>query len=124
MTPLGRKLRELRAARGVTMKDMARELGVSAAYLSAMEHGRRGAPSWYLLQKMIRFFNFIWDEAEELERLALLSDPRVVIDTGGLAPEATELANLLAARIGALDVEQLRALGAIIAPLEKRRRGG
>ena len=31
------------AAQGVTQKQMAAALGVSAAYLSALEHGRRGA---------------------------------------------------------------------------------
>ena len=75
MTPFGRKLRELRALRQVTLKDMAAELGVSAAYLSALEHGKRGVPAWYLVQRIIAYFNVIWDEAEELERLAQMSDP-------------------------------------------------
>ena len=42
MTPLGQKMRELREARGVTLKQMATALNVSSAYLSALEHGRRG----------------------------------------------------------------------------------
>ncbi len=102
MTPFGAKLRELRAARGVTLKAMAEAIGVSAAYLSALEHGRRGAPTWYLVQRIITFFNVIWDEAEELERLAEDSDPRVTVDTAGLSPKATQLANRLARQIGAL----------------------
>ena len=109
MTPFGQKLRELRAARGVTMKAMADATGVSAAYLSALEHGRRGAPTWYLLQRIIGFFNIIWDDAEELERLAQLSNPRVVLDTGGLSPRATEFANRLAAQIGDLSAEDIDA---------------
>ena len=107
MTPLGARLRSLREERGVTLKDMARELRVSSAYLSALEHGRRGKPTWSLLQRMITYFNVIWDEAEELQRLAELSDPKVTIDTGGLAPEATELANRLAADIGRLSPDDL-----------------
>jgi hypothetical protein len=59
---------------------------------------------------MIAFFNVIWDEAEELQRLAEMSDPKVTIDTGGLVPEATELTNRLAADIGKLDAEDLRFL--------------
>ena len=111
MTPLGAKLRALREERGLTLKDMARALRVSSAYLSALEHGRRGRPTWILLQRMITYFNVIWDEAEELQRLAELSDPKVTIDTGGLAPEATELANRLAndiARLGPEDLAFLR----------------
>ena len=124
MTPLGRKLREMRAERGVTMQRMASELGVSAAYLSALEHGKRGAPSWQLLQRIIRYFNVIWDEAEELERLAFLSNPRIVVDTAGLTPEATELANRLAERIKTLEAEELRALIAILSATAPARRRG
>lgn len=107
MTPLGARLRALREQRGLTLKDMARSLRVSSAYLSALEHGRRGKPTWILLQRIITYFNVIWDEAEELQRLAELSDPKVTIDTGGLAPEATELANRLAADIRRLEPEDL-----------------
>ncbi len=107
MTPLGHKLRQLREERGVSLKQMAAALDVSSAYLSALEHGKRGKPTWHLLQKIIVYFNVIWDEAEELQRLAELSDPKISIDTAGLAPEATELANRLAANIGKLRVEDL-----------------
>jgi len=110
MTPFGEKLRELRRARGVTQKRMAAALGVSPAYLSALEHGHRGVPSWPMVQKIIGYFNVIWDDAEELQRLAELSDPRVVIDTSGLSPKATELANLLAGRIGELGEDELARL--------------
>jgi transcriptional regulator with XRE-family HTH domain len=89
---------------------MAAAIGVSAAYLSALEHGRRGVPTWVLLQKIIGYFNIIWDDAEELLRLAAESHPRVVIDTSGLSPMATELANLLARRISALEPETLERM--------------
>ena len=124
MTPFGRKLRELRAARNLTLKEMAGAIGVSAAYLSALEHGQRGAPSWYLLQRIIGYFNIIWDEADELERLARGSNPRVVVDTSGLQPEATEFANRLAAEVRTLDVETFRALMAVLAAREKPANGG
>ena len=110
MTPLGAKIRELREARGISLKEMAAALNVSSAYLSALEHGKRGRPTGFLLHRMIAFFNVIWDEAEELQRLAEMSDPKVTIDTGGLVPEATELTNRLAADIGKLDAEDLRFL--------------
>jgi transcriptional regulator with XRE-family HTH domain len=62
MTPFGKRLRELREERGVTQKDMAAALRVSPAYLSALEHGRRGQPTWDLLQRVITYFNIIWDD--------------------------------------------------------------
>jgi transcriptional regulator with XRE-family HTH domain len=113
MTPLGEKLRELRRRKGVSQKEMAAALGVSAAYLSALEHGRRGVPTWVLQQKIIGYFNIIWDDAEEVLRLAGQSRPRAIIDTSGLSPAATELANLLAARIGTLDAKTLEEMIAL-----------
>jgi transcriptional regulator with XRE-family HTH domain len=110
MTPLGAKIRQLREERGISLKDMAKALNISSAYLSALEHGRRGKPTGFLLHRMIAFFNVIWDEAEEFQRLAEISDPRITIDTAGLLPEATELSNRLATDIGKLDAEDLRAL--------------
>ncbi|HEY4199414.1 MAG TPA: helix-turn-helix transcriptional regulator [Devosiaceae bacterium] len=110
MTPLGARLRSMREERGITLKQMAKALDVSSAYLSALEHGRRGKPTWYLLQRIIAFFNVIWDEAEELQRLAELSDPKISIDTGGLTPEATEFANRLARDIGRLAPDDLTFL--------------
>lgn len=115
MTPFGDRIRKLRAERGVTLKDMAEALGVSSAYLSALEHGKRGRPGWHLIQRILAYFNIIWDEADEVVRLARISHPRITIDTSGLTPKATELANRLADDIGKLDAatldELLAALG-------------
>jgi len=110
MTPFGKRVRQLRRAKGVSQKQMAADLQISAAYLSALEHGRRGRPSPILVDQICGYFNIIWDEADEIRRLARLSHPRVVIDTAGLSAEATELANRLAEQIGALPRARLRAL--------------
>lgn len=124
MTPFGAKLRALRQQRGITLKDMALGLQISPAFLSALEHGQRGRPSPILVRQICTFFHIIWDEAEELERLARISHPRVVVDTAGLSPTATELANVLAERIGDLSELELEALLARVkhATGKKRRR--
>lgn len=109
-TPFGETMRRLREERGVTQKQMAKAIGVSPAYLSALEHGRRGTPSFDFLQRVAGYFNVIWDEAEELQRLAEISDPKVTIDTGGLSPEATELTNRLRDDIDRLEPEDLKFL--------------
>lgn len=110
MTPFGQRLREMRARQGIPLKDMAAAIGVSAAYLSALEHGRRGKPGFVLMQAIIAYFNVIWDEADELKRLADMSDPRVTVDTGGLDPRATLLANRLAREIASLREDDLERL--------------
>jgi len=96
VTPFGETLRNLRRAKGVSQKQMAASIGVSPAYLSALEHGKRGAPSFDFVQRVAGYFNIIWDEAEELLFIAGLSHPKIVIDTTGLDAAYTELANRLA----------------------------
>ena len=121
MTPLGAKLRQMRATRGVTLKEMAQAIGVSAAYLSALEHGRRGAPTWFLVQRIIAYFNVIWDDAEELCQLAQSSDPRTRIDTSGAIPEATAFANLLARSVGDLTIGDFEKMTLIIEEASSRK---
>ena len=114
MTPFGDRLRQLRRQRGISLKTMAADLHLSSAYLSALEHGHRGRPSPGLVMQILGYFNVIWDEAEELKELARLSHPKVTLDTAGLSPAATLLANKLAARIGALTEEELALLLGIV----------
>jgi len=114
VTPFGARVRALRQQRGITLKRLAAELQVSAAYLSALEHGKRGAPSAGLVHQVNEFFGLIWDDAEDLARLARLSHPRVSVNTAGLTPEQTALANRLAQSIHRLPPETVAALHAIL----------
>ncbi len=114
MTPFGRKIRLLRKGRGINQKKMAADIGVSPAYLSALEHGHRGQPSWAMVQRIIGYFNLIWDDAEEIEQLARLSHPRLVVDTAGLLPEAVTLVNQLAQKIRRLSPERIAKLTEIL----------
>ncbi|MEX0921386.1 MAG: helix-turn-helix transcriptional regulator [Rhodovibrionaceae bacterium] len=112
MTPFGERLRALRAEKGVQAKEMARMLGVSAAYLSALEHGHRGMPNRRFVHQVCQYFGLIWDDADALQALAELSHPRVVVDSSGLTPAHTRLANLLAKKIRDLDEHEAAALAA------------
>jgi len=123
MTPFGDRMRKLRAERGITLKDMAEALGVSSAYLSALEHGKRGRPGWHLIQRILTYFNIIWDEADEVIRLARISHPRISIDTSGLSPKATELANRLADEIGKLDNTTLDELLSVLGKKRQKSKG-
>lgn len=114
VTPFGAHLRTLRAARGLSLKQLAAALQVSAAYVSALEHGRRGVPSTVLLHQVAGALGLSWEDADELERLSRLSDPRVVVNTAGLPPERTELANRLARTIRTLPPETVAALLAVL----------
>ena len=122
MTPFAAKIRQIRKARGISQKEMAAAIGVTPAYLSALEHGHRSPPNWVMVQKIIGFLNIIWDEADELQRLAKLSNPRVVIDTSGLSPKSTALANQLSQRIGELSEDDLARLSEVIEEMLSRKK--
>jgi transcriptional regulator with XRE-family HTH domain len=124
MTPFGERVRQLRQERGLMLKDMAAHLGVSSAYLSALERGERGKPTWTLIQGVLQYFRIIWDEADELTRLADLSDPRVKIDTASADPRATLLANRLAREIRCLSPRELEGMLTILDQAQERERKG
>jgi transcriptional regulator with XRE-family HTH domain len=114
MTPFGEKLRSLRTARGILQQDMAAALEVSPAYLSALEHGRRGAPSAGLIHQICEFFGLIWDDADELKALARVSRPRLKLNTAGLTPEQTALGNRIARELRDLDAPAVAAMNKLL----------
>jgi len=118
VTPFGERVRAIRRERRMTLAELAARLQVSAAYLSALEHGHRGAPGSGLVQQICAIFGLIWDEADELARLARLSHPRITVDTAGLSPEQTALANRLAQTIHRLRPEVVAALRALLESAE------
>jgi transcriptional regulator with XRE-family HTH domain len=110
MTPFGARLRDLRQIKGIQLQKMAADLNISAAYLSALEHGHRGKPAPGLVMQICGYLDCIWDEAEDLKRLAELSHPKVTLDTSGLSPAKTELANRLRLGLRAMPDEQVERL--------------
>ena len=117
MTPFGRKMRQLRTDKNVTQKQQAHYLGVSKAYISALENGARGKPSVAFVDQICVWFGLIWDDAEELKRLASLSHPKPTINVRKQTPDAVLLANMLAQNIERLDDEDCQIL---LTTLEKR----
>jgi transcriptional regulator with XRE-family HTH domain len=96
---LGERIRELREAKDLSLRELAKKLELSAAFLSDIELGRRN-PSDEVLTRMVRVLGTTADDlrthdtrppVEEIRRLAA-SDPayglafRRVIDEG-LSPQ-------------------------------------
>jgi len=98
-TPFGLKLSELRALRGMSLKELAARLNVTPAYLSALETGARGVPNRRFLHKICQVFAIIWDEADELADLAATSNPQPVIDVRGKSASHVKLANLVSEQV-------------------------
>ncbi|OLP54025.1 transcriptional regulator [Rhizobium rhizosphaerae] len=117
-TPFGEAMQRLRQARGVTQKQMAAAIGVSGAYLSALERGQRGAPSFDLIQKISGYLHVIWDEQDQLFEVASLSHPKVTLDTSGLPAGHMAFANRLAQAIRTLPPDLIAEMDEL---LEKAR---
>ncbi len=103
MTPFGHYIRTLRTQKNITLRQMAKSLDITPAYLSALEHGWRGLPQPAFVQQICSFLDIWGEEAEYLMTLVKISNPKVTINTGGLTPKATEFANILAQNIHLLD---------------------
>lgn len=110
MTPFGQLMRYWRAEKQVTLTELSNFLDVSPAYLSALEHGKRGRPSFAMVDQICSYLNLIWDDAEALKQAAIYSHPKPVINTSDLSPQAVRLANLLAQNIDRLSEEACQTL--------------
>ena len=98
MTPFGVRLRQLRAERGISLKQMAEALGVSAAYLSALEHGRRGRPTHAMVVAICASFVAVASLLNA--RLAMRLGMRRLSHSALLAYIAIAAAHLLVAASG------------------------
>ena len=110
MTPFGLKVREWRRKYKRTQQEQATFLGVSKAYISALETGTRGKPSAIFVDQVCVWLGLIWDDAEDLKRLARLSHPKPSIDVRGQTADAVYLSNSLAQNISRLSPEDCRYL--------------
>jgi transcriptional regulator with XRE-family HTH domain len=125
LTQFGNKCREFRSRYDLTMGDQAKGLGFSAAYISAIERGKRPVPEDYVA-KLAEWLSLTSEDACALRNIA--SGERTVVkvfpktrekallaedfarDLNGLSPEAVkQLRNVLqSARTGEYSDDELR----------------
>ena len=85
LSKVGRFLRILRIDNGEILKDMADTLGVSSAFLSAVENGKKNMPSQW--KEVLRVhYNLTPSQCEELETAMLESQKQLTLDIQN-APE-------------------------------------
>ena|SRR6266540_4336899 len=113
MSPFGRFMRHIRTERGLLLKDIAEMLGVTSAYLSALEHGRKGAPSATLISKLEDSLKLDAEQRKELRRAARDSTSSVAIPSKS-TPYAFETANAFVRKLPDLTEDQLRRIRTIV----------
>ena len=83
VTEFGKILRKMRIDSSEVLGDMAEKLGVSAAYLSAIEVGRRDIPE-NLIQKIVSVYNLGKDEERLLYEKKASELGQVNMDLGDM----------------------------------------
>jgi len=71
-TKFGQALRRIRFERNESMKDMANKLGISIAFLSAVELGNKKPPS-NLIERLVNSYNLNDVDRSQLENLQSIS---------------------------------------------------
>lgn len=113
MTPFGRFMRNLRTNKGLLLKDVADSLSVTSAYMSALEHGKKGAPSGVFISKLEDALKLTQEQRMELRRAARDSANSMQIPSKS-TPFAFETANAFARKLPSLSEQQLRKIKTIV----------
>lgn len=101
---LGRFLRILRIENQQVLKDMADILGVSSAFLSAVENGKKNMPvSWH--EKLRVAYNLSPDQYDALEQAALESQKSISLNLENIPEANRQLAVSFARQFSDLDEE-------------------
>ena len=104
-TSIGEFLRKLRITRnGVLLKDMAMDLGVSSAFLSAVESGKKKFPSeWFTKIQEVYCLND--DELKDLKEAVAETNRMVEISLERLPLSSQKLAISFARNLDYIDKE-------------------
>ncbi|MDO4296012.1 MAG: helix-turn-helix transcriptional regulator [bacterium] len=104
ITSLGRFLRELRLNHGEKLKTMAERLGVSSAFLSAIENGRKKMPDEWN-EKLAELYALSKKQKEDLRIAIIESGEKVELNIKDASMENRKLAISFARHFDTLDVE-------------------
>jgi transcriptional regulator with XRE-family HTH domain len=113
MTPFGKFMRTLRLDKTMLLKECADLLEVSPAYLSALEHGKKGAPNDKFVERIVSALRLSQDQARELQEAVRHSDTRIALPLKS-TPFAFETANAFARELPSLTEDQLKRIRAIV----------
>ena len=105
LTAFGKFSRIKRIELGLTMDFVANELGVTKAYLSAVELGKTN-PRWHWVEVLTSAYELNSKEVEKLQLSLMRSTNAVRINLMGKTPKAKKLTLLLQERIQDLTDDQ------------------
>lgn len=120
LTDFGKALRKIRIDRQQLLKDMASRLGVSSAYLSAVETGKRRIPQDWV-SKIASIYSLSRGEQDDLQDAADNSVPDVTISLVNASAQKRNAVLSFARALDGLDDEDLkRIMSSVKTKREKR----
>lgn len=113
LTSIGKFLRKLRIDNEEILKDMAEALGVSSAFLSAVENGKKKMPeSW--MEKLKVIYSFTAEQSEQLQAAVIDTNNVVELSLQNATPDSRALAISFAREFNSLDDETSRKIFEIL----------
>ncbi len=106
LTDFGKFLRKIRIDRGEILRDMAEKLEVSAAYLSAVEMGKRNIPEQWV-DRISTLYNLSEEEKRNLSVAADNSAKSITLNFNNISDEHKQTAILFAREFENFDAETL-----------------
>ena len=101
-TSIGRFFRKLRLEHGELLRDMAQNLGVSSAFLSAVENGKKKVPdSW--MPKFKAIYSLSPDQLNEMADAILESSDTIELNMKNASSRNRQLAVSFARQFESLD---------------------
>ena len=112
-TRLGDLLRSIRMKANISLRRMASDLGISPAFLSAVENGKKKMPdSWLLL--IPETYSLSADETEEFRDVAYESFDTVAVNIANASETNKKLAIRFARQFGEIDEKTSEELLSIL----------
>lgn len=104
-TTFGKELRKLRIDKDENIHDMAKKLGISISYLSAIEAGSRNIPS-DMVDKIVAKYHLNGERSEILRQAEAESSKEIDIDLSTVSVEQRKLVFALSRKINDISDEQ------------------
>lgn len=119
LTPFGKELRKMRIDRVMPLKTMAEQLGISSAYLSSIEYGKRQVTD-QLFDAIINILQPTEDEIRALSHARRISVNSVTVDFDNASSMAKETMLAFARRFTELSPDEYGQIQRILSAKETK----
>lgn len=109
----GKILRKIRIDKGLTMAQMAKSVGITSAYLSTIERGKRNIPK-NLTQDIIGHYDLSKEQVTELQKAEYLSMDSFEIELSDVDLDKKTLVFTIAKNLKNMTCEQVAKINNIM----------